>query len=148
MDIRELARDDLPALLSLYEHLHGGEEPAPDLDAARAVWEEAQANPRIRYFGGSADGQLIASCTITVVPNLTRSCRPYALIENVVTHRDHRNQGQGKRILAAALSFAWASGCYKVMLMTGRKDEAVFRFYESAGFSRHGKQAFVIRSEP
>jgi hypothetical protein len=33
------------------------------------------------------------------------------------------------------------------MLMTGRKDEAVFKFYEGAGFSRHGKQAFVARAE-
>ena len=29
--------------------------------------------------------------------------------------------------------------------MTGRKDEATLRFYEGAGFDRHGKQAFVAR---
>ena len=32
------------------------------------------------------------------------------------------------------------------MLMTGRKDEATFRFYESAGFSRDGKQAFIAKA--
>ena len=35
------------------------------------------------------------------------------------------------------------SNCYKVMLLTGRKDESTFRFYESAGFDRNAKQAFV-----
>lgn len=36
-------------------------------------------------------------------------------------------------------------GQYKVMLLTGRKDEGTFKFYESAGFDRHTKQAFVAR---
>ncbi|MBK6004527.1 hypothetical protein JJB11_00365 [Ramlibacter ginsenosidimutans] len=39
------------------------------------------------------------------------------------------------------------AGCYKVMLQTGRLDEGTFRFYESAGFDRHGKQAFIARPE-
>ena len=29
--------------------------------------------------------------------------------------------------------------------MTGRKDEHTLRFYEQAGFDRHGKQAFVAK---
>jgi hypothetical protein len=29
------------------------------------------------------------------------------------------------------------------MLLTGRKDAATLQFYESAGFDRHAKQAFV-----
>jgi GNAT superfamily N-acetyltransferase len=91
------------------------------------------------------DGQLVSSCTITVIPNLTRGGRPYGLIENVVTHADHRGRGYARAVLQDALSFAWAQGCYKVMLMTGRKDEATLRFYESAGFDRHGKQAFIAR---
>ena len=31
------------------------------------------------------------------------------------------------------------------MLMTGRKDEATLRFYQSAGFDPKGKQAFVAK---
>ncbi|WP_353888111.1 hypothetical protein [uncultured Acidovorax sp.] len=44
-----------------------------------------------------------------------------------------------------ALAHAWQARCYKVMLMTGRKDEKTLRFYEQSGFERHGKQAFVAR---
>lgn len=145
MHVREIAPDELTAVLALYEHLHDGDEPPPDQSTAERTWSEAVANPRIRYFGGYDASALVSCCTITVVPNLTRGCRPYAVIENVVTHREHRNVGWGKAVLAAALDFAWSSGCYKVMLMTGRNDEAVFRFYESVGFSRHGKQAFIAR---
>jgi hypothetical protein len=33
-----------------------------------------------------------------------------------------------------------------VMPMTGRKDEATYRFYEAAGFNRHDKQAFIAKA--
>jgi len=99
----------------------------------------------IRYYGGFVDGSLVSSCTLTIIPNLTRGCRPYGVIENVVTHVAHRRRGYAKAVLLEALGDAWAANCYKVMLLTGRKDEATFRFYESVGFDRNGKQAFIAR---
>ena len=87
----------------------------------------------------------MSSCTLTVIPNLTRACRPYGVIENVVTHAEHRGRGWGKAVLAHALAAAWRQDCYKVMLLTGRKDEATLRFYERAGFDPHGKQAFIAK---
>lgn len=146
MNIRELTSSELPALLSLYRFLHAEDDPLPASQVVEAAWSEALTNPRCRYFGGYEDEKLVSSCTIIVVPNLTRGCRPYGLIENVVTHAEHRGKGWGKALLAHALQFAWKQGCYKVMLMTGRKDEATLRFYEAAGFDRHGKQAFIAKS--
>ena len=145
MSIRELQSQDLQPLLDLYAHLHERDEPPPSRGIAEAVWSEALANPRIRYFGGFASDSLVSSCTLTVIPNLTRACRPYGVIENVVTHVAHRGQGWGKAILLRALDEAWRQNCYKVMLLTGRKEEATLRFYEGAGFDRHGKQAFVAK---
>lgn len=147
MDIRRIGASELDELLALYQHLHEVDDPLPDRAAVEAVWRELVASPRHASYGGYVDGALIASCTITIVPNLTRGCRPYGVIENVVTHAQHRNRGHGKAILRAALAAAWAAGCYKVMLMTGRKNDATFRFYESAGFDRHAKQAFVAKPE-
>ena len=145
VNIREIQKDELQQLLSLYAHLHERDDPPPSETVADAVWSEALANPRIKYFGGFASGSLVSSCTLTVIPNLTRACRPYGVIENVVTHAGHRGQGWGKAILSHALDAAWRQDCYKVMLLTGRKDEAILRFYEQAGFDRHGKQAFVAK---
>jgi len=62
-----------------------------------------------------------------------------------VTDAHYRQRGYGKAILAHALAHAWSVGCYKVMLLTGRKSEATFQFYESAGFNRHDKQAFIAK---
>ncbi len=147
IDIREIRQHQLPDLLYLYEHLHDADEPLPPSEIISSVWEEIQNNKNIKYFGLFDTGNLVSSCNITLVPNLTRSCRPYGLIENVVTHADHRNLGYGKKILRATISYAWERQCYKVMLMTGRLNEKTFRFYESVGFNRNSKQAFIIKSE-
>lgn len=144
--VRRLKPHELEPLLDLYTHLHDHDDPRPAPEVLDAVWTEAMASPRIQYFGGFTDkAALVASCTLTVIPNLTRACRPYGVIENVVTHAAHRRQGWGQAVLAQALAEAWRQRCYKVMLLTGRKDEATMRFYEQAGFDRHGKQAFVAR---
>jgi GNAT superfamily N-acetyltransferase len=145
MSLRALTREDLTSLLSLYEHLHAADEVLPSDQEIAAIWSEIEANNRIRYFGFFVDDQLVSSCTITVIPNLTRGCRPYAVIENVVTHSSHRKHGYGNAILQFALKFAWSVNCYKVMLLTGRKDEEVLRFYQSAGFDPGSKQAFVAK---
>jgi GNAT superfamily N-acetyltransferase len=53
--------------------------------------------------------------------------------------------GWGRAVLAEALAFAWSENCYKVMLLTGRKDEGVLNFYKSSGFNSDEKRAFIAR---
>jgi ribosomal protein S18 acetylase RimI-like enzyme len=63
-----------------------------------------------------------------------------------VTHAAHRCQGHGRAVLDAALAAAWAAGCYKAMLLTGSQQDAIFRFYEAAGFRRGEKTGMIARS--
>jgi ribosomal protein S18 acetylase RimI-like enzyme len=145
MLIRHLESGDLDELLALYGHLHDSDAPLPERAVIERVWCELAASPSYRYYGGFVGTSLVSSCALTIIPNLTRGCRPYGVIENVVTHVGHRRRGYAKAVLREALKDAWAANCYKVMLLTGRKDEATFKFYESVGFDRHGKQAFIAK---
>lgn len=144
--IRPAEQTDLPALLDLYRHLIPDETPCPRDRAADIL-------DRLRAFEGSAvligllGTGLVASCTVIVIPNLTRGGTPYALIENVVTDAGHRNKGLGKAILKAALDRAWDAGCYKVMLITGSKKPSTLAFYEAAGFEQ-SKTGFQARRLP
>lgn len=145
MDIRPIQAGELHELLALYAHLHDKDEPLPESPVIDAVWRELMQSTRDTYFGVYVDNKLVSSCAIAVIPNLTRGCRSYGVIENVVTHTSHRRMGYGKALLAHALKFAWSANCYKVMLLTGRTDAATLQFYDSAGFDRHAKQAFIAK---
>jgi predicted GNAT family N-acyltransferase len=96
-------------------------------------------------FVAERENTLIATCTLTVVPNLTRGARRYAIIENVVTRSVHRRTGIGRCVMQAALKTACDQDCYKVMLASGRPDAVPF--YESVGLKRSGKNCFEARKE-
>jgi GNAT superfamily N-acetyltransferase len=146
--IRQITNTELRALLTLYAELHDQDESLPSEATIATTWHGIQQNSNIAWFGVFFETILVSTCTIAIIPNLTRACRPYGVVENVVTMKRCRGKGFGKLVLQAALEFAWLRNCYKVMLMTGRLDDATFRFYESAGFSRIGKQAFIARCPP
>lgn len=93
---------------------------------------------------GVIDKTIVSTCTLVVIPNLTRGGQPYALIENVVTAADHRGRGYGRTTLQHAVSSAWDNGCYKVMLLTGSTKAETHGFYQSAGFEQN-KTGFQIR---
>lgn len=141
MDVREIKASELRALLGLYQHLHTNDDPLPDLDSTESVWQELRVSPYNKYFGVYVDSMLVSSCTLTLTPNLTRGCRPYGVIENLVTDASFRNRGFAKAVLEKALAFSRSSNCYKVMLMAKRTDTA--SLYESVGFDRHNMQAYV-----
>jgi GNAT superfamily N-acetyltransferase len=140
--VREAVREDLDTVLSLYAHMHDTDESA-DVHTLQAAWEEILADPRTLLFILEHGGVPVSSCVLHILPNLTRGARPYGLIENVVTHREFRNRGYGTALLTHALDRAWQENCYKVMLLTGRRDPAVFRLYEKAGFVRGVKEGLI-----
>ena len=89
------------------------------------------------------EGKLVASCVCVVIPNLTRNVRPYAFVENVVTHADYRQKGYATACLNYAKQIAEKNQCYKMMLLTGSKRESTLNFYRNAGYNSSDKTAFI-----
>ena len=140
--IREIAASELGGLLTLYTQLH--DNPVPEKDARlTALWETIMRDGNHHIVVAEEDGKIVSSCVCVIVPNLTHAQRPYALIENVVTDSAYRRRGLASACLAFAREIAKRENCYKLMLMTGAKDEETLRFYESAGYNRHDKTAFI-----
>ena len=143
--LRHVVNDDLEGLLELYTHLHPG-DPSPTLDARlRAQWGKMLADANMHILVAVAEAGLVASCVLMMVPNLTRGARPFGLIENVVTHAQHRRKGYGRRVLEGALAIAWRNNCYKVMLMTG--NASALQFYRQCGFVQGVKTGLVAYPE-
>lgn len=140
--IREIYENELNDLLNLYTHLH--EDSVPEItEYLKKMWISIVNDKNHHIIVNEIDGKIISSCVCIVIPNLTRNARPYALIENVVTHRDYRGKGYATACLNYSVEIAEKSDCYKMMLLTGAKDEATLEFYIKAGFNNIDKTAFV-----
>jgi len=135
LQIQHADADSLPALLDLYAHLNPDDVRIPTDEAARRL-EQLGLYSGSAILVGISHGRLVSTCTLLVIPNLTRAGAPYALIENVVTDKHCRGRGFGTALLDHATKLAWTSGCYKVMLLTGSKEAGTLAFYTKAGFQQ------------
>ena len=140
--IKEAENDNLQGLLELYTHLH--DNPYPIINGhIKDLWSRIIKDSNHHILLGYINEQLVASCVIVIIENLTHQQRPYALIENVITHPDFRKKGFASLILSAAKEIAVKNNCYKIMLMTGSKQESTLNFYMRAGYNANDKTAFI-----
>ncbi len=145
MQVRNAESQDFTGILALYQQLNP-EDPVVEDGRDRATFDEILSHPNFHLFVATDSDQVVATCYLNLIPNLSRNVSPYGIIENVVTDQNRRNQGLGKRIIAYTLNYAWQAGCYKVMLQTGSRRESTHNFYRACGFTSDGRFAFVARS--
>ncbi|MBO4310327.1 MAG: GNAT family N-acetyltransferase [Lachnospiraceae bacterium] len=140
--VREANIDDLQSVLELYLHLH--EEDIPQKDGhLEKVWKQIIEDPNHHLIVNEIDGKIVSSCVCVIIPNLTRNVRPYAFVENVVTHQSFREKGYAHQCLDYAKEISKKENCYKMMLLTGSKKEKTLRFYEKSGYNSADKTAFI-----
>ncbi len=142
MIIREIKVYELNDLLELYTHLHELGVPENN-EHLRDTWKSICADKNHHIIVCEVDGKIVSSCVCVIIPNLTRNVRPYAFVENVVTHRDYRGKGYASACLDFAKSIAQENNCYKMMLLTGSKSESTLNFYKRAGYNSDDKTAFI-----
>ena len=125
--IREANINDLEEILQLYLYLH--EESVPDQNEhLTGTWEQIINDPDHHLIVKEIGGKIVSSCVCVIIPNLTRNVRPYAFVENVVTHADYRGKGYATDCLNYAKEIALKENCYKMMLLTGSKRPETLRF--------------------
>lgn len=140
--IREISENDLDGLLKLYTQLHNN--PFPDKESrVISVWKDIINDKNHHIIVMEENGMIVSSCVCVIIPNLTHEQRPYALIENVITDIEHRKKGYATACLNFAKELALQENCYKIMLMTGSKQESTLKFYENAGYNKNDKTAFI-----
>lgn len=142
MIIREVNENDLDEILELYLYLHEKNIPE-DSECLQRTWSNILNDENHHLIVCEVDGKIVSSCVCVIIPNLTRNIRPYAFIENVVTHRDYRKKGYATVCLNYAKRIAQENHCYKMMLLTGSKEDGILNFYRNAGYNSSDKTAFV-----
>lgn len=140
--IREAVEGDLMQILELYLYLH--EEEIPErTEHLNRVFQTILQEENHHLLVMEIDGKIVSSCVCVIVPNLTRGVRPYAFIENVVTHGEYRGLGYASQCLEKAKQIAEKNHCYKMMLLTGSKQQKTLNFYQNAGYNTTDKTAFI-----
>lgn len=140
--IREIVEGDYVGLMKLYTQLHNN--PFPEKGNSMAeLWNRILKDKDHHIIVAQEDGEIVSSCVCVIIPNLTHDQRPYALIENVITHEAYRKKGLATACLNYAREIAEKENCYKMMLLTGSKEESTLKFYEKAGYNRNDKTGYI-----
>lgn len=140
--VREIQYGEQKELLELYLSLHENSVPEQS-EILENVWNEILNEKNHHLLVNIIGGKIVSSCVCVIIPNLTRSIRPYAFIENVVTLEKYRGKGYATECLNYAKKIAQENNCYKMMLLTGSKEEKTLSFYRNAGYNSSDKIAFI-----
>jgi hypothetical protein len=83
---------DLQPLLELFRVSEVSSAVEP-IERAQDVWRQTLEHDGVRDFVSETDGKIVATCMLITAPNLLRSGRGHAFLENVVTHPAFSRKG-------------------------------------------------------
>ena len=131
MLVRKVEKADLPQLAVLYEQLM---DAPTDLPLLEENFSALQSEGRSVVLGAFEEEKLIGTVYVIICRDLVETCRPFAVIENVVVDEALRGRGAGRLLMQAAEDAAKDFGCTYMMLVSGEKRKAAHKLYESMGF--------------
>ena len=143
--VRLAAEEDIPRILKLYRQLvlttsqvELGK--SPSLDDYQRVFAEICTFPGHELLVAEDEGEVVGTMVLLIVPNLSHSALPWALVENIVVGKRYRRRGIGRLLMGYAVARAKETGCYKIVLSSNKRHEEAHKLYRSLGFqaSAHG----------
>jgi GNAT superfamily N-acetyltransferase len=137
----ELEERHLPSLMKLYEQF--GSPVDTDYDYVENFRKSLEQG--IKYFGTLDGDNVLSTCYVAIIRDLTHGGKPIAFIENVVTDEKYRRQGLGRIVMQMAIEYAKKCNCNKACLLSYAYREEAHKFYESLGFDGDVKRGFVIK---
>ncbi|WP_112263628.1 GNAT family N-acetyltransferase [Lentzea terrae] len=137
VSIRQTGEHDTTALATLRrawsEEQAGQPLDDDDFEECFAQWYTAEA-PRRAAFVAELGGKAIGMMNLALferMPKPGRSASRWAYLGNAFVLADHRNRGIGTALLDAAVTYARARNCARIVLSPSERS---VRFYQRAGF--------------
>jgi len=147
MIIRKAKAKDAQDLKVLYfEYLtHFPPKEEQDMKQWAELLTKFEQDENMYLLVAEVDGKVVSTVQMAIVESLTHNVRGFAVIENVVTHGDYRNQGYASALLQRASEIAKERRCYKLFLETGSNKESTLNFYRKNGFELDTKHSCLKR---
>jgi GNAT superfamily N-acetyltransferase len=135
VELRGASRDDLPEILALLSQLHDRDAPLSIDDRLTSTFTDILSSPARIILVALLEDRLVGTLDLSVMANLTRAGRPWAVIENVVVDHDSRRRGVGRAMIDVAAEVAREVGCYKLQLVSHERRDAADALYRATGFT-------------
>lgn len=133
--VRRATADDVPALVALLaDDPLGRIREVSDMAAYRRAFERVDADPHHILVAAVAQGAVVGTLQLSVIPGLSRAGALRGQIEAVRVRADQRGAGIGTALLRWAVDEARRRGCALVQLTTDKSRADALRFYERLGF--------------
>jgi GNAT superfamily N-acetyltransferase len=140
METIELAKkEDIPQLVSLLHLLFSQEADfTPNADRQAAGLNQIIGSPQTGIILVARLGEKIAAMVSLLFSISTAEGGPVCWLEDMIVHPDHRGDGLGSRLLAAAIDYARQHHFLRITLLTDRDNSGAQRFYSRHGFAESG----------
>lgn len=147
MNIRKATGNDAQALKVLYFEYLTAYPPKEEQDMTlwNKLLDKFAQDENMYLLVAEENGKVVSSVQMAIVESLTHNVKPFAVVENVVTHIDYRNKGYASALLERASQIAKEKGCYKISLETGSNRESTLNFYRNNGFEIDKKHSCIKR---
>ncbi len=134
--IRSAEPTDVPRLVRLIQlgALGAADVGSSDPGPYRRALAEIQGTAHGDVLVADRAGEVVGLCQLVVFRHFQRQGGLCAEIESLHVHPDHRSEGIGAQLLAAAVDAARRAGCYRVQLTSNRQRTEAHRFYARHGF--------------
>ena len=148
--VRSAVEADLPRLLELLDQIDDSMYPQRE-DAGQtlrlSVFRRIAADPRQHLLVANADGRIVGTVHLVVIPHFSRSSKPSGLLESMVVDEAYRRKGVGAALLREVQRLALEAGCYKLALSSNLARRGAHRFYSRLGWKR-SHYGFSLEPEP
>jgi len=139
-----MQKSDVGSLINLYDQLHPGTDNSVPEAIIPGILDRIEKFG-IRFYVAREEKEIIASCYLCIIPNLSHNGRSVGYIENVITDEKYRRRGIGRELLRRALDEAKTQNCYKAVLESGNARTGAHAFYRALGFDETSHKTFEIR---
>jgi len=129
--------NDLPELIELLNDLFTQDiEFVPDLKKQKLGLEAIINNPEIGEILVIKDEHKLVGMVSLLYSISTALGGKVAILEDMIIHKEYRQQGLGKELLGEAIRFSKERNCLRLTLLTDFNNDVAIQFYQQFGFKK------------
>ncbi|MDF2937356.1 MAG: hypothetical protein K0Q90_2729 [Paenibacillaceae bacterium] len=137
--IREAEAGDKEQLSRLYRMLVPNSK---KMDVQEEQIHKIRTDPMNFIFVYEEHGELLGSLTLNICMQALHGERPYAIVENVIVHDDHRGKSIGHQLFRHVEAYCNSIHCHRIMLLSKATRIRAHQFFEREGYDGQISKGF------